>query len=58
MMPPTGSDAVFDGCAVGRSGSGLRGPAYSAEAEGVQTPRVHPLQNAATRGAAVVRIDD
>lgn len=58
VLPPTGSDDVLDGCAVGRSGTGLRGPAYGAEAEGVQTSRVHPLQYAATGGAAVVRVDD
>lgn len=58
VLPPTGSDAVLDGCAVGRSGTGLRGPAYGAEAEGVLTSRVHPLQDAAAGGAAVVRVDD
>lgn len=58
MLPPTGPDAVLDGCAVCGCGPGLRGPADAAQAEGVQSSGEHPSQDAAARGAAVVRVDD
>lgn len=58
MLPPTGPDAVVNGCAVGRCGPGLRGPADAAEAEGVQASGEHPSQDAAAGGSAVVRVDD
>lgn len=58
MLPPTGSDAVLDGRAVGGRGPQLRGPADGAETEGVQPPGVHPSQDAAAGGATVVRVDD
>lgn len=57
-LPPTGSDAVVDGCAVGGHGLWPRGPTDGAEAEGVQSPGEHPSQDAAAGGATMVRVDD
>lgn len=58
VLPPTGSDAVADGRAVGGRGPGPRGPADGAEAEGVQPSGEHPSQDAAAGRAALVRVDD
>lgn len=58
MLPPTGADALVDGQAVGRRGPGLRGSADGSEAEVVEASGVHPPQDAAAGGAAVVRVDD
>lgn len=58
MLLLTGPYAIVDSCAVGGRAQWPRGPADSAEAEGVQSPWEHPSQNAAARGAAVVGVDD
>lgn len=58
MLLLTGPYAVVDSCAVGGRGQWPRGPADSAEAEGVQSPWEHPSQDAAAGGAAMVRVDD
>lgn len=57
-LPPTGSDAVVDGCAVSGRGPRPRGPADGAQAEGVQSSGEHPFQDAAAGSAALVRVDD
>lgn len=56
MLPPTGADAVGDGCAVG----GLRpcSPADGAEAEGIASSGEQSSQDSAARRPAVVRVDD
>lgn len=48
----------MNGCAVGGQGPGPRGPADGAEAEGVQSPGEHPLQDSTAGRAALVRVDD
>ena len=58
LLPPTGSDAVLDGCAVGGRGPRLRGPADCAEDEGVESSGEHVPQDAAAGRPAVVRVDD
>lgn len=58
MLPPTGPDAVVNGCAVGGRSPGFRGAADAAQAKGVQSSGEHPSQDAAAGGAAEVRVED
>lgn len=48
----------MNGCAVSGQGLRPRGPAHCAEAEGVQSPREHPFEDAAAGRATLVRVDD
>lgn len=57
-LPPTGSDAVVDGCAKGGGSPGACGPADGTEAESVEPSRKHPSQNAVARDPALVWVDD